>query len=243
MIELGFRVSTGPPGIALAHVGVPVSDNFQHFGQQFDQYFVAQAGVMPNPKVWGFWLAPGQKPSKFHHFANEPRPARWQVILYRNYWKAAHVAQIDDEEPGVPRDLEVTAANVIFKWITILLMGAFMIFISPKVLMRLGADSFGRLSQLCQQGDEWDMAVDSMVRNLSGYDAAAELVQRGALISEWSDAILVNGTYGNDGALMVCTTSSNVHFVTAHLNLESRGKLHLTMYRPAVSWTVYCGGR
>ena len=149
---------------------------------------------------WAFWLeqAPGKRPPQYHHFANEPRPARWQVILYRNYWKAAHVAQLDDVEPGVPRDLEVSAANSVCKWCTILLMASLMVLLSPKVLVRLGVENFGKLSQLCQQGEQFDSAVEGMLRNLSGYNAAALIVQEGALMADWSESILVNGTYGNE---------------------------------------------
>lgn len=158
----------------------------------------AKVGALAN---WGQWVA--ARPPKFHQFANEPRPARWQVILYRNYWKAAHVSQLDDAEPGVPRDLEVTAANFLWKWGCILLMGSLMVFLSPKVLIRLGAKNFGQLSQLCQRGEDWDMAVSGMMRNLSGYNEAALMAQEGARIANWSGAILANGTYGTAGELMV----------------------------------------
>jgi hypothetical protein len=162
--------------------------------------FVVQASM---PRPWGYWLAGPRRSPKFHHFADEPRLARWQVILYRNYWKAAHVAQLDDKEPGVPRDLEVTAGNALAKWVTITLMAILMIFLSPKVLIRLGAENFGQLSQLCQQGEKWDLAVEAMIRNLSGYDTAYRTVQEGALIADWSEAILANGTYGTERSLMV----------------------------------------
>ena len=158
-------------------------------------------------RLWALWLdkAPEKRPPKFHPFANELRPARWQVIMYRNYWKAAHVAQLDDAEPGVPRALEISTANSVWKWFTILLMAFLMVFLSPKVLIRLGARNFGQLRQLCQHGEQFDSAVEGMLRNLSGHNAAALMVQEGALLADWSEAILANGTYGTEGSLMVRT--------------------------------------